>query len=471
MELTATICGISTPIGEGGIGIIRISGPDTVAICNQIFRKNKTSQHTDYLKNYWNKRTDSRNFIHGYIFDPFENYIIDEVLVALMRKPLTYTKEDIIEIHSHSGPVILKNLLQLLNTLGARLAEPGEFTKRAFLNGRIDLAQAEAVIDLIQAKNTQALKMANASLSGEFSRHISTARTILLDTVAEIQATLEFPEDVSEDIESESWSHSIDSVLTNQLLPILDNYDATERVRNGFKVGILGRPNVGKSSLLNALLRKERAIVTDIPGTTRDVIEDRVTIDGVDIFLYDTAGIRSSTDSIEQIGVKKSLEVKSNCDLVLFMVDVRQPFCADDLTIQRELKDVPVIYLINKVDLVEDEQIAQLLANLEYTPVLSISAKTGSGVTSVKNKLFQFAQANVDRNNHRCIVPNLRQSELLKEICATLKAVQEAFGHNTPEDIIVIELERAAAMLGKMIGENIESDVLDRIFKNFCIGK
>lgn len=471
MEIKSTICGVATPKGEGGIGIIRVSGPDTVSICNQIFSRSKDNFDDNFIKRYWSTSGRKKNFVHGYIFDPFEKYVIDEVLLALMEKPRSYTREDVIEIQSHSGPVIIQTIFELLLNLGAAIAEPGEFTKRAFINGRIDLTQAEAVIDIITAKNIKALQIANASITGELSDKTESIRRELLDIVAEIQAVLEFPEEVSEISDKDLWLKKLKDILITQLKPLKENYKEAKSVREGFKIGILGRPNVGKSSLLNALLKKERAIVTSIPGTTRDVIEDRMSLEGVEILLYDTAGIRQSKDTIEQIGVQKSLEVKNNCELIFFMVDALDPFNKKDLEIQKDLSEVPTIYLVNKIDLLEADKIEAICSGNKFKPCIHISALKNIGIDDVKKEIKKIAGKLMDNLSDNSIAPNLRQAILLEEAFDLITKAIVEFRSHFPEDIVVIGIEEAVVALGKIIGINVEPDILDHIFSNFCIGK
>lgn len=472
MNVEKTICAVATPRGEGGIGIIKISGPNTLHICNQIFYKEKDLITKNYLTNFWKNNKKGKNFIHGYIIDPFQqNFIIDEVLLALMKSPHSYTREDVVEIQSHSGPLILKKILELLVTIGAVIAEPGEFTKRAFLNGRIDLAQAEATIDIIKAKNLNALKMANKAIHGELSHKINRIRSIIIETITEIQAVLEFPEDVYEFSNKKKWQHTIEKLLSDRLKPLIKSYHASYADRNGVKVGIIGRPNVGKSCFLNSLLNKERAIVTNIPGTTRDIIEDRMIIEGIEVFLYDTAGIHESDDIVEKIGVKKTLEIIDQCDLILYMVDVLDPFNSDDLNIISKLKNTLVLYVVNKIDLVNDNFLNELYTKVNFTPCMYISALSHSSVKKAGNKIIELIHEKFKSSDMDFIVPNFRQLILLEKSCKKLEIAINEFNSDQPEDIVVIGLEEAAKALGNILGINVEPDIIDNIFNNFCIGK
>jgi tRNA modification GTPase len=471
LNIGTTICAVATPAGEGGIGIIKISGPDALHICNQIFYKEKNSPAENYLKNVWLDNKSGKNFIHGYIIDIAKNYIIDEVLIALMKSPNSYTREDVIEIQSHSGPLILKKILELLISIGAVIAEPGEFTKRAFLNGRIDLSQAEAIVDLIKAKNLNALKMANKAVCGELSRKIMQMREVIIDTIIEIQAVLEFPEDVSEVSDKNKWMQVIKNILSHQLKPLIRSYHSYGVHRNGFKVGIIGRPNVGKSSLLNSLLKKDRAIVTNLSGTTRDVIEDRITIKDMEVYLYDTAGIHESKDIIEKIGVKKTLEIINQCDLILFIVDVLDPFNKDDLDIIKHIKKTPVLYLVNKIDLVSESHLSALYAKINFKPCIYISTLYCINIREIEYKIEEIINKKFANFDTDFIVPNLRQLILLEKSCDNLEIAIKDFNKNHPEDIIVIELEEAVENLGNILGINVEPDIIDHIFNKFCIGK
>ena len=471
MIAETTICAVATPVGKGGIGIIKISGPDTLNICNKIFYKERKLLKENYLKNVWINQKKGKNLIHGYVIDPSQKYIVDEVLLALMKRPNSYTREDVIEIQSHSGPLILKKILEILMTFGAVLAEPGEFTKRAFLNGRIDLAQAEATVDIIKARNLSALKMANKATTGELSDKISNIRNSLLSIITEIQAILEFPEDVSEFSNQNKWQITIEKLLLNQLKPLIKSYHASKVDRNGLKVGIIGRPNVGKSSLLNALLKKERAIVTNLPGTTRDVIEDRITIDNIEVFLYDTAGIHESKETIEKIGVQKTLKTIDLCDLILFMVDVLDPFNSDDLNIISELKKTTVLYIVNKIDLVNEDFLNEISVKINFTPCIYISILSDLSIKKVEAKIKELIHEKFEYSDMDFIVPNLRQFILLEKSCKNLEMAINEFNNNQPEDIIVIGLEEAANALGNILGINVEPDIVDHIFNKFCIGK
>jgi tRNA modification GTPase len=466
-----TICAVATPVGEGGIGIVKVSGPDTLHICNQIFYKEKNKLKKNYLKNIWIDNKTGKNLIHGYIIDPYKKYIIDEVLLALMKRPNSYTREDVVEIQSHSGPLILKKILELLISIGAVVAEPGEFTKRAFLNGRIDLAQAEAIVDLIKAKNINALKMANKSIGGELSRKISQIREVILDIIIEIQAVLEFPEDIPEVSGKTTWLQTIENVLFNQLKPLIKSYHNSGVHRNGFKVGIIGRPNVGKSSLLNSFLQKDRAIVTNLPGTTRDVIEDRIIIKDMEVCLYDTAGIHESEDIIEKIGVKKTLEITDQCDLILFMVDVLEPFNKDDLNIIKKLKKTPVLYVVNKIDLVAEYYLRELYEKVKFKPCIYISTLYNLNIRKIEDKIEEIIYEKYNNFNTDFIVPNLRQLILIKKSCENLEMAIDELSNNQPEDLIVMELEEVAGNLGNIIGINVKPEIIDHIFNDFCIGK
>lgn len=469
--LATTICGIATPIGNGGIGVIRISGPDSVDICNQIFFRTDKMSEVNFLKKYWKNIDKRKNFIHGFLIDPFENYLIDEVLIALMKRPYSYTKEDVIEIQSHSGMIILENIVKLLIRLGAHLAAPGEFTKRAFLNGRIDIAQAEAIIDLVEAKNTKAIKIANASITGELSKRIKNIRDKLFSIVTEIQAVIEFPEDVFDIYDRDKWIIEINTILLNEIKTLLENFEEARVIRDGLKIGIIGRPNVGKSSVLNALLGKDRAIVTEIPGTTRDIIEDRINIEGIEISFYDTAGIRSSSDKIEQIGINRSYEMKDTCEMILFVLDALDPFNSEDFKIYQKFSNSRIVFLINKIDLISRADLQKISSNFKFEPYFYISALKKIGIDDIKNNIKIFINQRSNRFSDSLISPNLRQAKLLKEVLLALEKVVLEFKSNLPEDIIVYGIEEAIIALGKIIGENIEPDIIDNIFANFCIGK
>lgn len=458
--INETIAAISTsPMGNGGIGIVRISGCQAIEIADRLFvsRKNDkklvdVASHTVHFGNI-----------------EFENEIIDEVLVIVMKAPNTYTKEDIVEIDCHGGIFVMKKILSAVIENGARPAEPGEFTKRAFLNGRIDLSQAEAVIDVINSNNEYALKSSVSQLNGNVSSKIMEIREILLDNIAFIEAALDDPEHISLDNFVDKLSTNVDNCVDN--LEILCKTSENGRIiKDGVKTVILGKTNAGKSSLLNALAKEERAIVTEIEGTTRDILEEHINIGGVLLNLIDTAGIRNTEDIVEKIGVNKAREYAKDADLVIYVVDASRELDDNDKEILELIKDKKVIVLLNKSDIetvIDSNQMQELI----NCPIIAISAKFEIGIDElgreVKNMFFN---GEINFNNE-IYITNIRHKNLLKESVKSLKLVKDSIQMGMPEDFFTIDLMNAYEQLGKVIGEAVEEDLVNQIFSKFCMGK
>ncbi len=352
MTNSATIAAIATPAGSGGIGIIKISGKDALAIAASVFRKSCARTPNPELRTP--NAFESHRLYHGYVVNPENGRVLDEILLAVMVAPHSYTREDVVEIHAHSGSAVLTAILDLVLKNGARLADPGEFTKRAYLSGRIDLTQAEAVIDIINAKTDKSLEIATAQIRGNMKAHIESVRDSLLHILAETEAAIDFPEDVEESIDTDAVSEVIQNQVVHKLNELIRQYKNAHFLRDGLKVLIAGRPNVGKSSLMNCLLRKDRAIVTPIPGTTRDFIEETLNIRGIQVTITDTAGLHETDDPVEILGIKKAYEYIDNADLILFMTDLSQPLTPDDHKIYEKISHKDFILVTNKADLVED---------------------------------------------------------------------------------------------------------------------
>jgi tRNA modification GTPase len=451
-----TICAVSTSPGASGIGIIRISGRDAVEIASKLFRPRKEKRLDEML---------SHTLHYGHIIDPETGETVDEALVSLMRAPATYTREDIVEINCHGGVMPLQRTMTALIAAGARQAEPGEFTRRAFLNGRIDLAQAEAVMDIIHARTELSHRAANEQLLGGLSSEISALRDRLVSLIASVEAGIDFPE---EDIETDSGQPLADEII--RLLSGVDNvlasYACGRILRDGFATAIVGRPNVGKSSLLNALLKQNRAIVTEIPGTTRDVLEEYLNIDGVPLRILDTAGIRHSHDVIEQEGVRRSLAAIGSADLVLVVLDGSLPLTPDDCRVLDEVKDRHAIAIINKSDL------PRRLEMIKRPAVqVSLSCRANAGLNDLKRALSDTIRKGTMGTREHSWAVNQRHKTALKQAKGGLgKALASARDGLSPE-FIALDLRDALDGLGLIIGATYTEDILERIFNDFCIGK
>ncbi|MDD5936120.1 MAG: tRNA uridine-5-carboxymethylaminomethyl(34) synthesis GTPase MnmE [Clostridiales bacterium] len=454
-----TIAAIATGLSNAGISIVRISGENAFPIIDKIFRKKKSTKKLSEME--------SHTVHYGYIVNNEE--VIDEVMVVIMRGPRSYTKEDSIEIDCHGGIIVTKRVLETVLEAGARLAEPGEFTKRAFLNGRIDLSQAEAVIDVIHAKSELALKNSLSQLKGNVLEKIKEIReSILLDT-AYIEAALDDPEHISIDGFAEKLSGDVE-VLRNDIFKLLNSAENGRLIKEGIRTVILGKPNVGKSSLLNILVGEERAIVTDIAGTTRDTIEETIYLNGVCLNLIDTAGIRETEDVVEKIGVDKSRKSAENADLIIYVVDASTPLDQNDYDLIDFIKDKKAVILLNKTDLdtVVDEKELQTLTK---KTVIKISAKNHIGMDEMENVITNmFFEGNLTFNED-IYITNARQKEALKEAKVSLEQVQNSIELGMPEDFFTIDLMNAYEALGTIIGEAVDEDLINTIFKEFCMGK
>ena len=454
-----TICGISTPIGEGGISIIRISGDRCLDIIDKIFKGvNKSS--VKEMKTYTMR--------YGHIYNIEKTEVIDEVIISYMKGPKSFTAEDIVEVNCHGGVTSTNRVLQEIIKSGARIAEPGEFTKRAFLNGRIDLSQAEAVMDIIRAKTDLSMKSAIMQSSGYLSREINKLREYMLNTLALIEYSVDFTED-DEEVDESVPVRIIEqlSKAKNEMNLLLKNADEGRIIRDGLKLAIVGKPNVGKSSLLNALLKEKRAIVTDIPGTTRDVIEEFINLDGIPVKVIDTAGIRETDDIVEQIGVEKSREKMNEADLVIFVLDSSRELDDEDREILERLKDKKYIVLLNKVDLeskIDENEIKDL------DNIIRISAKSGFGLEDLKSKIKDmFFDGEVDTES--LIISNSRHKQALYRALENCELAESKVKANEFLDLISIYVTAALKALGEITGSELEEDLVNKIFSEFCVGK
>ena len=450
-----TIAAISTPVGEGGIGIVRISGDDTLQIINKIF---KSPSGENWYRG-------SHRLYYGHIVNPADGRIIDEVLMSVMMAPHTYTRENVAEINCHGGMVPMLEVLKVVLSSGARQALPGEFTKRAFLNGRLDLNQAESVIDIIRAKTGSSLKVAMNQLRGDLSDKIRHIQDQMLGMLAELEAAIDFPEDEVEERKSSAMISNAASVMA-QLDELIESAETGRIYREGICTVIAGRPNVGKSSLLNALLRENRAIVTEVPGTTRDIIEEMLNIKGIPLRLIDTAGIRRTEDYVEKIGVQKTRESLESADMVLLVVDVINGFTDEDRDILAKFKAKKIIVIMNKIDLDGD-----ILIDLHDLPVVNISAKTGEGLSLLEDKIMEVALADGVGLPEAVTVSNVRHQTAIKEARISMEDFNGALKSGLTADLSSIELRSAWESLGEITGSTVTEDLLDRIFTDFCIGK
>jgi tRNA modification GTPase len=453
-----TIAAIATPVGEGGVAIIRVSGPDAERIAAGVFARNAGKNGT--LK--------SNTLYHGTIRDSKTDNVLDEVLLAVMRKPRSYTGEDVVEIHCHGGIFLVREILGLVLSQGARQAEPGEFTKRAFLNGKLDLAQAEAVLDLIQARTNKAVELARNQVEGSLSSWVRGLREDLLDILVQVEAAVDFPE---EDIELLQGSKLIEKIssLELKIIDIIGTYEWGRLFREGASVCICGRPNVGKSSLLNSLLGEERVIVTPVPGTTRDVIEESINLGGLPAVLWDTAGIRETSDEIETIGVNLSRQHLEKADAVLLVLDGSESLTDEDRALLELNAGKKAIIVVNKNDLPQKLNLVEAAKVAMLAKIVSVSAKTKAGVDELQNSLRELLIGS--KTEAPIVLTNLRhRSALIRSREALSRSVVTLKEHRPPE-LVAVDLNAAREGLEEVIGVINNEDILERVFSSFCIGK
>ncbi len=460
IRLTDTIAAIATGMNQGGIGVIRVSGEQAIPIADSIFVPKKKGREIRTLDTY--------TAAYGNIVDT-DGQMVDEVIVLVMKAPATYTKEDVVEIDCHGGMQVMQRILQLLIWQGARLADPGEFTKRAFLNGRIDLSQAESVMDLISAKSDLAAKTALSQLKGNLRDKIDVLRKNLIHNIAYIESALDDPEHYDLTGFDGTLDHLLDD-MEQEIEHLVRTAQDGKMMREGICTVILGKPNAGKSSVLNVLTGRERAIVTEIAGTTRDTLEEFVSIHGIPLNIIDTAGIRDTDDIVEKIGVDKSIEAMQQADLILYIVDSSKALDENDHAIIKQIADKNVIILRNKTDLpsqVSDEEIQSYLNK----PVIAISAKDQTGFDAFYEILNEmFFQGRLSYNDE-IYITNMRHKEALQEALESIHMVRDSIAAGMPEDFLTIDLMNAYERLGYIIGESVEDDLVDTIFKEFCMGK
>ncbi len=450
-----TIAAISTAPGIGGIGIMRMSGEDCFKVLDKIFKPKTNSDIKGYTIKYG-------NIVNA------TGEVIDEVLVSYFKAPKSYTTENMCEINSHGGLVVINKILELCLENGAELAEAGEFTKRAFLNGRIDLSQAEAVIDIINAKTDKEAKVSLKQLEGNLSTEIAEIRKTIISLLADIEATIDYPE---YDIEEVTNKRILESLLeVEKKIDLMEkSFENGKIIRDGIKTAIIGRPNAGKSSLLNVILKEERAIVTDIEGTTRDTIEEYIQIDGIPLKIIDTAGIRNANNEVEQIGVKKAIEIAKDSDIVIAIFDISKELTDEDEEILKLVKEKNAIIVLNKIDLEERVDISKL-EDLGK-PIVRISTKTKDGIDDLYNQISEIYKLKEIANNGELIVSNNRHKKLIKNAKQNLDIAKQTILDKMPIDIISGNLKEIIEELGKITGETVTEDVINEIFSKFCLGK
>lgn len=462
-----TIAAIATAAGSGGIGIVRISGDGAKAIAREIFRPLRSA----LLPDKHDFTFKSHHLRYGIIINPTDNERLDEVLLAFMPAPNSYTREDVIEIQCHGGPVVLQKILGLVMAQGAKLADAGEFTRRAFLNGRIDLTQAEAVADLINARSEGAMKMAARQLSGGLKKQIQGLIAQISDMLADVEAELEFSEDsVTGLIEGTITSAPLKERVIGPMRKLAESYHLGRVLKEGYRLAIVGKPNVGKSSLFNRLIEREKAIVTPFPGTTRDPVEASVTIESIPIDFIDTAGMRQSHNPVECIGIQKSQEAMETVDLSLFVIECHAPLDDDDHRIFQQVRESNILLVVNKTDLLDSGAKPMLpRAYAEHDPVF-VSAKSGGGIDVLKKKILQFC-GQQGQGECEAVICDLRHKVAIEAALGAACHAAESIDENRPMDMLAMDLKHALVQLQAIIGEGAEGDVLDAIFQKFCIGK
>ena len=452
-----TIAAISTPIGEGGISIVRLSGEDAVAIANKLFKGADLTQVPSHTIHY------------GHIVDPKTKDVVDETMVSVLRAPKTFTREDMVEINCHGGMIVTNDILQLLLANGARMADPGEFTKRAFMNGRIDLTQAESVMDIVRAKTDKSRQVAMTQLAGGLLEKIRTMRQELLDTMAQEEVNIDYPEYDMDDLTSQEMKKKAEEV-SKQIDQLLKTAQEGKIIRNGLATAIVGRPNVGKSSLLNYLTQDDKAIVTDIAGTTRDTLEEYVSVKGVPLKLIDTAGIHYTEDKVEKIGVERSKKAIGEADLVLLLLDASQDLTDEDKNLLNLTASKKRIIILNKQDLgtkISQEMIREITDN----PIIVTSILKQKNMDALENAIEQLFFSGIENSQNQILVTNQRQAGLLTKAKQSLEDVVRGIDDAMPLDLVQIDLKNAWDTLGEITGESAPDELITQLFSQFCLGK
>lgn len=455
-----TISAVITALGEGAVGIVRISGADALATAEKIFKSRSGKKLSEYQHH---------TLVYGHVTDA-DGTMVDEVLCVYMQAPHSYTAEDVVEIQSHGGIQSLKKILALTYQNGARPAEAGEFTKRAFLNGRIDLTQAEAVMDIIRSRSEASLKLAVRQQNGQLAQELRKLRSKMLDVVINLEAVIDYPEEDIEDVTFDTVAGSIANTAAG-IENLLAHAHTGKILREGLRTAIVGRPNVGKSSLLNALLKEERAIVSEYAGTTRDVIEEQLLLDGVPLVLADTAGIRKTEDYVEQIGVEKSRRLLQDAELVICVVDGSEGLTAEDEEILQAASEKPCVIIVNKSDLEIETTLQQLQERFGIDKVMPLSARTNEGIDRFAAWLKNYVYGSEGTLSDGVYVQNARHEELLRQALQSLQDAQRAAQERLPYDCIVIDVRNAIDLLGEITGDTVQDEIINEIFARFCIGK
>ncbi|EGG60688.1 tRNA uridine-5-carboxymethylaminomethyl(34) synthesis GTPase MnmE [Staphylococcus epidermidis] len=455
-----TITSISTPMGEGAIGIVRLSGPQAIEIGDILYKgKKKLSEVETHTINY------------GHIIDPETNETVEEVMVSVLRAPKTFTREDITEINCHGGILTINRILELTMTYGARMAEPGEYTKRAFLNGRIDLSQAEAVMDFIRSKTDRASKVAMNQIEGRLSDLIKKQRQSILEILAQVEVNIDYPE--YDDVEDATTDFLLEQSkrIKEEINQLLETGAQGKIMREGLSTVIVGRPNVGKSSMLNNLIQDNKAIVTEVAGTTRDVLEEYVNVRGVPLRLVDTAGIRDTEDIVEKIGVERSRKALSEADLILFVLNNNEPLTEDDQTLFEVIKNEDVIVIINKTDLEQRLDVSELREMIGDMPLIQTSMLKQEGIDELEIQIKDLFFGGEVQNQDMTYVSNSRHISLLKQARQSIQDAIDAAESGIPMDMVQIDLTRTWEILGEIIGESASDELIDQLFSQFCLGK
>lgn len=455
-----TITSISTPMGEGAIGIVRLSGPQAVEIADKLYKgKHLLNDVPSHTINY------------GHIIDPESKEVVEEVMVSVLRAPKTFTREDIIEINCHGGILTINRVLELTMTYGARLAEPGEFTKRAFLNGRIDLSQAEAVMDFVRSKTDRASKVAMNQIEGRLSDLIKKQRQSILEILAQVEVNIDYPE--YDDVEDATTEFLLEQSkeIKQEINRLLDTGAQGKIMREGLSTVIVGKPNVGKSSMLNNLIQDNKAIVTEVAGTTRDVLEEYVNVRGVPLRLVDTAGIRETEDIVEKIGVERSRKALSQADLILFVLNNNEALTQEDYTLYEVVKNEDVIVIVNKMDLEQNIDINEVKDMIGDTPLIQTSMLKQEGIDELEIQIRDLFFGGEVQNQDVTYVSNSRHISLLKQARQTIQDAIDAAESGVPMDMVQIDLTRTWEILGEIIGETASDELIDQLFSQFCLGK
>ncbi|HAR5576183.1 TPA: tRNA uridine-5-carboxymethylaminomethyl(34) synthesis GTPase MnmE [Staphylococcus aureus] len=455
-----TITSISTPMGEGAIGIVRLSGPQAVEIADKLYKgKHLLNDVPSHTINY------------GHIIDPESKEVIEEVMVSVLRAPKTFTREDIIEINCHGGILTINRVLELTMTYGARMAEPGEFTKRAFLNGRIDLSQAEAVMDFIRSKTDRASKVAMNQIEGRLSDLIKKQRQSILEILAQVEVNIDYPE--YDDVEDATTEFLLEQSkeIKQEINRLLDTGAQGKIMREGLSTVIVGKPNVGKSSMLNNLIQDNKAIVTEVAGTTRDVLEEYVNVRGVPLRLVDTAGIRETEDIVEKIGVERSRKALSQADLILFVLNNNEALTQEDYTLYEVVKNEDVIVIVNKMDLEQNIDINEVKDMIGDTPLIQTSMLKQEGIDELEIQIRDLFFGGEVQNQDMTYVSKSRHISLLKQARQTIQDAIDAAESGVPMDMVQIDLTRTWEILGEIIGETASDELIDQLFSQFCLGK